>query len=60
MSAPTASVKAQQTQSLAAQLDLPASAEPDVIHDLMALQSLVSKVTVGEVEVTDVSVPRRA
>ena len=56
VSSATASLKAQQGQSLAAQLDLPASAEPDVIHDLVALQSLVSALPAAGVKVADVKV----
>ncbi len=56
LSSATASVKAQQSASLAAQLDLPVSAEPDIIHDLVALQSLVAKLPANGVQVPDVSV----
>ena len=57
VSAATASLQqAQQGQSLAAQLDLPPSAQPDVIHDLVALQSLVAKLPAGGVKIADVSV----
>lgn len=56
VAAAAASVKAQQGQSLAAQLDLPASAEADVIHDLVALQELVGKLPASGVRITDVSV----
>lgn len=56
VSAATASLPAQQGPSLAAQLDLPASAEPDVIHDLVALQALVGKVPASGVKIADVSV----
>jgi hypothetical protein len=56
VSSATASLKAQQGQSLAAQLDLPASDEPDVIHDLVALQKLVGTLPASGVKVADVSV----
>lgn len=56
VSSATASVQAQQSQLLAAQLDLPASAEPDVIHDLVALQALVGKLPASGVKIDDVTV----
>ena len=56
VSSATASLQSQQTQGLAAQLDLPAAAEPDVIHDLVALQLLVGKLPASGVKVSDVSV----
>jgi hypothetical protein len=56
VSAATASLQGQQSQPLAAQLDLPASAEPDVIHDLVALQALVGKLPASGVKISDVSV----
>lgn len=56
VSSATASLQARQGQSLAAQMDLPASAEPDVIHDLVALQSLVGKLPASGVKISDVAV----